>query len=175
MKVKEEKKVKPNKIRLRLYRDADFEFLHGLLSDEATKKFFPFMYTIEKEQTSLRLRTRLMDQHFGLDTRYVIEDMRKRKPVGEISGRLAKDDKTCMELAVLVHPDFRGQNFARDGILKFIEKMRELKPEVTKFRMEIAENNIASQAVAKKLEFKLKSDKEYGSIKKGRMQCWEDK
>lgn len=165
---------KGNKIRLRFYRDADFEFLHGLLSDEATKKFFPFMYTMEREQTFLRLRTRLMDQHYGMDTRYVIEDMRKKKPVGEISGRVAKDDSSCMELAVLVHPDFRGQGFAKDGILEFIKKMRELKPDITKFRMEIAENNIASQAVAKKLEFKLKGDKEYGS-KKSKMQCWEDK
>ena len=29
-----------NKVRLRLYKDADFEFLHELLSDEATKKIF---------------------------------------------------------------------------------------------------------------------------------------
>lgn len=167
--------MKGNKVRLRFYRDADFEFLHGLLSDEVTKKYFPFMYTIEKEQTSLRLRTRIQDQHWGVDTRYVIEDMRKRKPVGEISGRVAKDDSSCMELAILVHPDFRGQGFAKDGILKFIEKMRELKPNITKFRMEIAESNKASQAVARKLEFKLKSDTEYGTIKKSRMQCWEDK
>ena len=167
--------MKGNKVRLRFYREKDFEFLHGLLSDEVTKKYFPFMYTIEREQTFLRLRTRLQDQEWGNDTRYVIEDMRKRKPVGEISGRIAKDDKTCMELAILVHPDFRGQDFAKDGILKFIEKMREVKPEITRFRMEIAESNKASQAVAKKLDFKLKSDKEYGTIKKSRMQCWEDK
>ena len=143
--------MKENKIKLRFYRDTDFEFLHGLLSDEVTKKYFPFMYTIEREQTFLRLRTRLQDQHFGLDTRYVIEDARKRKAVGEISGRVAKDDRTCMELAVIIHPDFRGQGFAKDGILKFIEKMRELKPDVTRFRMEIAESNKASKAVAKKL------------------------
>lgn len=167
--------MKENKVRLRFYRDADFEFLHGLLSDEVTKKYFPFMYTIEKEQTALRLMMRIQDQHWGIDTRYVIEDSRKRKPVGEISGRIAKDDSSCMELAILVHPDFRGQGFAKDGTLKFIEKMRELKPDITKFRMEIAESNKASQSVAKKLEFKLKSDKEYGTIKKSRMQCWEDK
>ena len=168
-------KVKENKIRLRLYRDKDFEFLHGLLSDEATRKYFPFMYTMEKEQTFFRLRTRLEDQHWGVDTRYVIEDMRRRKPVGEISGRIAKDDTTCMELAIIVHPDFRGQGFAKDGILKFIEKMREVKPEITRFRMEIAESNKASQAVAKKLDFKLKGDKEFGSIKKRTFQYWEDK
>lgn len=167
--------MKENKIKLRFYRDTDFEFLHGLLSDEVTKKYFPFMYTIEREQTFLRLRTRLQDQHFGLDTRYVIEDARKRKAVGEISGRVAKDDRTCMELAVIIHPDFRGQGFAKDGILKFIEKMREIKPEIGRFRMEIAESNKASQAVAKKLDFKLKGDKEFGSIKKGKFQYWEDK
>lgn len=167
--------MKSNNVRLRYYRDSDFEFLHELLSDEATKKFFPFMYTIEKEQSSLRLRTRLKDQHFGINTRYVIEDKRKRKAVGEISGRISKDDETCMELAILIHPDFRGQGFAKDGILKFIEKMRELNPNIDRFRMEIAENNKASQAVAKKLDFKLKGDKEYGNVKKGTFQCWEDK
>lgn len=167
--------MKENKIRLRFYRDTDFEFLHGLLSDELTIKYFPYMYTTERAQTSLRLRTRLEDQHWGINTRYVIEDLRKRKPVGEISGRLAKDDKDCMELAILIHPDFRGQGFAKDGILKFIEKMREIKPEVTRFRMEIAESNKASQAVAKKLDFKLKADKEYGDAEKGTFQYWEDK
>lgn len=167
--------MKGNKVRLRFYRDSDFEFLHGLLSDEITKKYFPFMYTIEKEQSALRLRARIEDQHWGIDTRYVIEDQRKRKAVGEISGRVTKDDKTCMELAIIVHPDFRGQGFAKDGILKFIEKMRESKPDITRFRMEIAESNKASQAVAKKLDFKLKGDKEFGSIKKGIFQYWEDK
>lgn len=167
--------MKSNNVRLRYYRDSDFEFLHELLSDEATKQFFPFMYTIEKEQSSLRLRTRLKDQHFGINTRYVIEDKRKRKAVGEISGRISKDDETCMELAILIHPDFRGQGFAKDGILKFIEKMRELNPNIDRFRMEIAENNKASQVVAKKLDFKFKGDKEYGNVKKGTFQCWEDK
>mgnify|MGYP003325051041 CR=1 FL=1 len=148
-------KVKENRIRLRLYRDKDFEFLHGLLSDEVTKKYFPFMYTMERGQTFIRLRTRLEDQEWGIDTRYVIEDMRISKPVGEVSGRIAKDDSSCMELAVLIHPDFRGQNFARDGLFEFIKKMRETKPEITRFRMEIAESNKASQAVARKLDFKI--------------------
>lgn len=167
--------MKGNKVKLRLYKDADFEFLHELLSDEVTKKYFPFMYTVEKEQSALRLRTRIEDQRWGIDTRYVIQDDIKRKPVGEISGRPAKDDKTCMELAIIIHPSFRGQGFAKDGILKFIEKMREIKPEITRFRMEIAESNKASQAVAKKLDFKLKGNREVGSIKKGIFQYWEDK
>lgn len=164
-----------NKVSLRFYKDADFEFLHELLSDEVTKKYFPFMYTVEKEQSALRLRTRIEDQRWGIDSRYVIQDDRKRKAVGEISGRVAKDDNTCMELAIIIHPSFRGQNFAKDGILKFIEKMREVKPEITRFRMEIAETNKASQAVAKKLDFKLKGYREVGSIKKGTFQYWEDK
>ena len=168
-------KIKENKVRLRLYREKDFEFLHGLLSDEVTKKYFPFMYTMEREQTFIRLRTRLEDQAWGIDTRYVIEDMRRKVPVGEVSGRKAKDDPSCMELAVLVHPDFRGQNFARDCVFEFIKKMRETKPEITKFRMEIAESNKASQAVARKLNFKLKGDKEIGTIRKGTYQYWEDK
>lgn len=167
--------MKGNKVRLRFYKDADFEFLHGLLSDEVTKKYFPFMYTVEKEQSALRLRTRIQDQYWGMDTRYVIEDARRKRAVGEISGRIAKDDNSCMELAIIVHPDFRGQGFAKDGILKFIEKMREVKPDITRFRMEIAESNKASQAVARKLDFKLKGDKEFGSIKKGIFQYWEDK
>ena len=168
-------KEKFNKIRLRLYKESDLEFLHGLLSDEVTKEYFPFMYTIDKEQTLLRMKMRLQDYEFGINTRFVIEDMKTRKPVGEISGRVAKADSSCMELAILVHPHFRGQGFAKDGILKFIEKMREIKPDITKFRMKIAESNLASQAVAKKLEFKLKSEKEDGSVNKTKMQCWEDK
>ena len=104
-------KVKSNKIRLRRYKEKDFEFLHGLLSDEATKKYFPFMYVIEKEQTFLRLKMRLMelDQYFGMNARYVIEDMREKRAVGEVSGRVSKEDCSCMEIAVLVHPDFKKE------------------------------------------------------------------
>ena len=168
-------KVKSNKIRLRHYKEKDFEFLHGLLSDEATKKYFPFMYVIEKEQTFLRLKMRLMelDQYFGMNTRYVIEDMREKRAVGEVSGRVSKEDCSCMEIAVLVHPDFRGQNFARDGIFEFIKKIKEQKPEITKFRMQIAESNKASQTVAKKLEFKLKCENEIGNIQKSKIQYWD--
>ena len=166
--------MKKQRVRLRLYKDADFEFLHGLLSDEATKKYFPFMYTTVREQTFIRLRTREEDQRWGCNTRYVIEDKSLKKPVGEISGRVAKDDSECMELAILVQPDFRGQGYAKDGAVAFIAKMRELKPEITKFRMEIEESNKASQAVAKKLEFKLKSTREIGRSKT-KMETWEDR
>ena len=51
----------------------------------------------------------------------------------------------------------------------------ELKPEITKFRMEIAEANKASQAVAKKLEFVLKREKEVGNLEKSKIQYWEDR
>ena len=160
--------MKKQRVRLRLYKDADFEFLHGLLSDEATKNEGAW------EQTFIRLRTREEDQRWGCNTRYVIEDKSLKKPVGEISGRVAKDDSECMELAILVHPDFRGQGYAKDGAVAFIAKMRELKPEITKFRMEIEESNKASQAVAKKLEFKLKSTREIGRSKT-KMETWEDR
>lgn len=167
--------MKKNKVKLRFYRDTDLEFLHGLLSDEATKKYFPFMYTERKEQSELSLKTRIQDKEWGIDTRYLIEDAGRKKAVGEISGRPAKDDDDCMELAIIIHPDFRGQGFAKEGILKFIEKMRKIKPSITRFRMLIAENNKASQAVAKKLDFKLKSHEEHESSEKGKLQYWEDK
>ena len=32
-------------VRLRKYKESDFEALHETLSDEATKKYFPWMYT----------------------------------------------------------------------------------------------------------------------------------
>lgn len=159
-----------NKVKLRGYRESDFEFLHELLSDEASKKYFPFMYTTSKEQSMLRLKARLMDEEWGIDTRYVIEDIFKR-PVGEISGKVARDDNSCMEMAILVHPKHRGKGFAKDGTIAFIKKMNELKPHITKFRMEIAESNKASQAVAKKMEFILKGVPNENS----KMQYWESR
>lgn len=159
-----------NRVRLRFYKESDFDFLHELLSDEASKKYFPYMYTTSKEQSLLRLKTRLMDQEWGFDTRYVIEDI-LRRAVGEISGRVAQDDSSCMEMAILVHPKHRGKGFAKEGTIAFIQKMNKLKPEITKFRMEIAESNKASQAVARKLEFTLKEREEENS----KMQYWESK
>lgn len=163
-----------SRVRLRDYKDKDFEFLHGLLSDPATKKYFPFMYTVEREQTFIRLRTRQEDRRWGRDTLYLIEDKKLRKAVGEVSGRPAKDDPTCMEIAILVHPDFRGQGYAKEGAFEFIKLMREIKPEIAKFRMEIEESNLASQAMAKKLEFVLKGSREIGRGKT-KMLTWEDK
>ena len=52
--------------------------------------------------------------------------------------------------------------------------MRELRPEIVKYRMEIEESNKASEAVAKKLEFKLKSVREVGPSKT-KMYRWEDR
>lgn len=165
---------KSSRVKLRFYKDKDFEFLHGLLSDPATKKYFPFMYVAEREQTFIRLRKREEDQHWGCNTRYVIEDKKKKVPVGEISGRYASDDPTCMEIAILVHPDYRGQGYAKDGAVEFIKLMRELIPEIVKFRMEIEESNRASQSVAEKLEFTLKSSREIGP-KKVKMLTFEDR
>ena len=52
--------------------------------------------------------------------------------------------------------------------------MRELRLEISKYRMVIEESNKASQAVAKKLEFKLKSVREIGPSKT-KMETWEDR
>ena len=160
-------------VNLRFYKNTDFKFLHELLSDEITKKYFPFMYTIVEEQSMLRLKTRIEDQKWGIDTRFVIEDQKIKKAVGEISGRSLKEDNSCMDLAILIHPKFRGKGYAKEGTLKFIEKMRKLKPNIVRFRMVIAESNKASQAVAKKLNFELKSTEEFEIGKNKKFQFWE--
>lgn len=165
---------KSSRVRLRLFKDKDFEFLHGLLTDSATKKYFRNLYTVTKEGTALRLRNIQEDQYSGYDLRYVIEDKKLKKPVGKISGKIAKDDDKCMELAILVHPDYRGQGYAKEGAIEYIKMMRELRPEIVKYRMEIEESNKASEAVAKKLEFKLKSVREIGTSKT-KMYRWEDR
>lgn len=162
------------RVRLRLFKDKDFEFLHGLLSDPVTKKYFRNLYTVTKEGTANRLRCIQEDQYVGYNLRYVIEDKKLKIPVGKISGTIAKDDDKCIELAILVHPDYRGQGYAKDGALAYIAKMRELRPEISKYRMVIEESNKASQAVAKKLEFKLKSVREIGPSKT-KMETWEDR
>lgn len=144
-----------NKVRLRKYKESDLQFLHELLSDELTKKFFPFMYTSSIEQSDLRLRTRISDQNWGFSNRAVIEDFWSRKPVGEISGKYDKEDKTKMELSIMIHPKHRGKGYAKLGTLAFISKMIKENPELKTFILEIAKHNYASQEVAKKLEFRL--------------------
>lgn len=165
---------KSSRVRLRFFKDKDFEFLHGLLTDPVTKQYFRNMYTRTKEGTAHRLLQIEEDQRWGYNLRYVIEDKKIKKPVGKISGTIAKDDDKCIELAVLVHPDYRGQGYAKEGIMEYIKLMRELRPEIVKYRMEIEESNKASEAVAKKLEFKLKSVREIGPSKT-KMFRWEDR
>ena len=79
-----------NKVSLRYYKESDLQFLHELLSDELTKRYFPFMYTKSLEESHLRLRTRLQDQEWGNKSRFLVQDFWSRKPVGEISGRYEK-------------------------------------------------------------------------------------
>ena len=62
------------KVRLRYYKKEDFDFLHEMLSDPETVKFFPLMYTTSKEQSRLRLETRLWDEESDYANRYVIQD-----------------------------------------------------------------------------------------------------
>ena len=153
------------KVKLRFYTEDDFNFLHEMLSDKETRKYFPFLYTTCKEQSLLRLRTRLMDQEFGYTNRFVIQDCKSKNAVGEISGRPAKDNTSIMELAVLVHPKFRAQGFAKAGAWELMKKMILKNPNLTRFRMEIADTNKASQFVAQRLDFDL--------VKDDKMQYWE--
>lgn len=142
-----------NKVSLRLYTEDDFGFLHEMLSDKQTARFFPYLYTSSKEQSELRLKTRLEDQKWGYDSRFVIKDDVTGKPVGEVSGSMASDKPGTMKLAVVIHPKYRGQGYATAGTMKFMEYVAQNKPNVKRFRLEIADTNDASIKVASKLEF----------------------
>lgn len=149
------------KVRLASYTKDDLQFLHELLSDEETKKYFPLMYTTNIQQSTLRLRTRLMDHDWGNTSRFLIKELPTDKPVGEISGRNIEAIQGIMELAIIIHPAYRGKGFAKAGIIEFMKYIRKHNKDITKFRMEIADSNFASMAVAQKLEFgftKQKSD-----------------
>ena len=65
---------KSSRVKLRLFKDKDLDFLHGLLTDPATKKYFKNLYTVTKEGTAHRLLEIEKEQRDGYDLRYVIED-----------------------------------------------------------------------------------------------------
>ena len=155
------------KVRLAFYTEDDLQFLHELLSDPETTKFFPIMYTTNIEQSHLRLKTRLMDQEYGYVNRFLIKELLTGKSVGEISGRNATDAPSTMELAILIHPKYRGKGFAKAGIIEFMKYIIKHKKDINRFRLEIADNNTASIAVARKLEF------DFLKEKNGNMQYWE--
>ncbi len=158
-----------NKIKLRYYQENDLQFLHELLSDSETKKFFPFMYTTSIEQSDLRLKMRLMAQEGHSVDRFVIEN--KRKPVGEISGRIHKQHNELeMHIAIIIHPNHRGKGFAKTASLEFVSRMIKEHSNIKKFILEIARTNYSSQAVARKLEFRL-DDKR--STDKENTEFWE--
>lgn len=148
------------KVSLRNYKESDLQFLHELLSDELTKRYFPFMYTTCLEQSDLRLRSRLLDQEWGNINRYLVQDFWTKKPVGEISGRFDRRNKRKMEISVIIHPDSRGKGYAKASTLEFIKKMKKENPDLETFVMEIARSNESSKSVARKLEFKLNEDRE---------------
>ena len=160
-----------NKVCLRKYEESDFQFLHELLSDRLTKKYFPMMYTTSLEETHLRLKTRLLDQKWGFGNRAVIQDFWTRKPVGEISGKYNNQDKRKMELSIVIHPKYRGKGYAKLGTLEFIAKMKRNNPEIDTFLLEIARDNQQSQSTARKLEFRLNKNLDTNNGKK--TEYWE--
>ena len=149
-----------NKVSLRYYKESDLQFLHELLSDELTKRYFPLMYTTCLEQSHLRLRTRMQDKEWGNGSRFLVQDFWTKKPVGEISGRFDRRNKEKMEISVIIHPASRGKGYAKAGALEFIKKMKKEHPDLETFVMEIARSNESSKAVAGKLEFKLNENRE---------------
>ena len=141
------------KVKLGFYSKNDLQFLHELLSDSETRKHFPLMYTTDIEQSSLRLKTRLLDQECGYANRFLIKEFLTGKPVGEISGRIARDMPSIMELAIIIHPKYRGNGFAKLGTIEFMKFISKNNKNIDKFRLEIADDNYASLEVARKLEF----------------------
>ena len=141
------------KVKLGFYTENDLQFLHELLSDEQTRKYFPLMYTTCMEQSNLRLRTRLLDQEYGCSNTFLIKEFLTGKPIGEVSGRNASDIPNTMELSVIIHPKHRGKGFAKAGTIEFMKYIKKNNKAITRFRLEIADSNSASIAVAQKLEF----------------------
>ena len=141
------------KVKLGFYSENDLQFLHELLSDSETRKYFPIMYTTNLEQSNLRLKTRLLDQECGYANRFLIKDLLSKKPIGEISGRTARDMPSIMELAIIIHPQYRGKGFAKSAVIEFMKHISKHNKNIDKFRLEIADSNYASLELARKLEF----------------------
>ena len=161
------------KVRLRKYRESDLEDLHATLSDEATKKYFRWLYTSYKEQSDLRLKMRLMHQEFGNTRTCAVEDFWTRKYVGEVSGHFSEDEPTTFEVLVIIHPAFRGQGYAKAATMEYMKKALREDGNIEKFRLEIAESNCASKSVAKKLEFDFIKYKKSKSESSEKMEYWE--
>ena len=157
-----------SKVKLDFYTENDLQFLHELLSDSETKKYLPLMYTTDIEQSNLRLAMRLMDKECEYANRFLIKDLLTEKPVGEISGRYDRDIPSIMNIAIAIHPSYRGKGFAKEGISEFMKYMSENNKDITKFRLEILDTNFASIEVARKLKFKL-AEKSNDNM----MQYWE--
>ena len=161
------------KVRLRKYRESDLEDLHVTLSDEATKRYFFWMYTTYKEQSELRLKMRLMNQEFGNTSTCAVEDFWTRKYVGEVSGHFSEEEPTTFEMLVIIHPAFRGQGYAKAATMEYMKKALREHSNIEKFRLEIAESNSASKSVAKKLEFDFIRYKKSKSESSEKMEYWE--
>lgn len=162
------------KVELGFYTKEHLQFLHEMLSDEETKKYFPYMYTTHIDQSRLRLRTRLTDQEWGYKDRFLIIDKKSKEPVGEISGIPLRDksfvnkkDKYTMELAIIIHPNYRGQGYAKAGTLAFMKHIIKNRKEINKIRLIIADSNKSSLSVANKLEFT------FSKMENENMQYWE--
>ena len=147
------------KIKFRRYNENDLQFLHELLSDESTKKYFPFMYTSDISQSELRLKTRLAYDCFLLsneDFRTLVILNKNKEPVGEISYIDVEDEFRTLELVIRIHPKHRGKGYAKAATSKYIEKIKSRIKNINKIRLIIDESNKSSKAVAQSLEFELK-------------------
>ena len=70
-------------------------------------------------------------------------------------GRIAYDNPNVMELAIIIHPKYRGKGFAKAGVFEYMKHIIDTRNDITRFRMEIEDENYASLGVAKRLEFDL--------------------
>lgn len=147
------------KISLREYTKDDFEFLHELLTDKDVVKNFPLMYSVGRWQTELRLEARMNCNKHNRETCFVIQDDNLGISVGEIIGTVVTDKPGVIELGVLIHPKFRGNDYAKLGTYEFMKYITETKKDIKKFRLEINKANVASVAIAKQLEFNFSKDK----------------
>lgn len=155
------------KVKLGYYSEDDLQFIHELLSDSEVVAHFPYLYTTSIEQSDLRLKMRLLDRESSYANRFLIRDFFSGERVGEISGRVANDNASIMELAIIIHPAFRGKGYAKAATIKFTRYILKHKREITRLRMEIADGNSPSFAVAKSLDF------DFARLKGDDMQFWE--
>ena len=141
--------VETNRLTLRKMTFDDLDFIHSIVSDPETMRFYPAPYDLEGSKTWVRRTLERYEEH-GCAF-YVVCDKKSQTPLGQV-GILMQTvhDKLLHEVGYLMHRSYWRNGFASEAAIACRDlAFRDFSAPVV--HSIIHPDNIPSQGVARKM------------------------